>query len=470
MSTPALSSLTRTGGAASTTSTAVPVPPSRWKTRVLLPLVLLVSVAVILAYAARAALWPSVEVWVVPAVAAPNSTPAREASPGSAPTVVAQAPGWIEADPYFINVPALTPGVVKEVLVLEGERIEAGQVVARLIDDDARLEVRRSAAELDMRSAEVSRARAALEAAQARAREVRDEVQRKRELVEAGGLSEGQFVRLELRLDALERDAAAARAEVVAAEAAERMHRTTCDIAELALERTEIRSPAPGVVVSRLVEPGSRVAMPAPGGEDGSMAGAVVRLYDPAKLQVRADVPLADFAAIGVGTRAEITTETLPGKVFTGAVTRIVHEADIQRNTVQVKVAVESPDAALKPEMLTRVRFLGAAGAARPAVDAAPADERAVPVLVPREALVGLEGGRGRAWIVDHSSPGDGPLAVLRELEVEPGAGPGQGMASVLKGLRPGDRLIVAPPPDLTEGTRVRVLGERAPHAAQGGR
>ena len=56
------------------------------------------------------------------------------------------------------------------------------------------------------------------------------------------------------------------------------------------------------------------------------MSGAVVRLYDPARLQVRVDVPLVDAAKVGVGTAAQITTEALPNVVFRGSVTRVVHE------------------------------------------------------------------------------------------------------------------------------------------------
>ena len=54
-------------------------------------------------------------------------------------SAVTEAAGWLEADPFPIYVPALAPGIVKEVLVLEGEPVEAGQVVVRMIDDDARL-------------------------------------------------------------------------------------------------------------------------------------------------------------------------------------------------------------------------------------------------------------------------------------------------------------------------------------------
>ena len=50
-----------------------------------------------------------------------------------------QASGWIEPDPFPIRVTSLYSGVVKEVHVLEGQQIKKGEVIATLIDEDARL-------------------------------------------------------------------------------------------------------------------------------------------------------------------------------------------------------------------------------------------------------------------------------------------------------------------------------------------
>jgi len=261
--TPSLTALSR-GGA------AVPRPPIRWKTRVLLPFAILVAAAGLLGYAARSALWPSIDVWVVPVVAKPvvggAAAPAgghggpRSGAPGQGQILV-QAPGWVEPSPYAINVPALTEGVVKEVLVLEGQSVMEGQPVARLIDEDAKLVLLRAEAELVERRAEGTKAEAELAAAVSRVNEVKDEVDRKRGLVQAGGISEGQFARLELRLASMNKEIEAARAAVNAAGAAVNTHEVLCTEARLALERTEVRAPASGVVLSRLVEPGSRISM-----------------------------------------------------------------------------------------------------------------------------------------------------------------------------------------------------------------
>src|SRR5699024_6292989 len=86
--------------------------------------------------------------------------------------------------------------------------------------------------------------------------------------------------------------------------------RTARDEAALKLERMQIRSPADGVVMQRLVEVGSKLILEM----DDPRSAQAVRLYDPEKLQVRVDVPLADAAKVGIGMNAQITVGVLPDR------------------------------------------------------------------------------------------------------------------------------------------------------------
>ena len=74
------------------------------------------------------------------------------------------APGWLEPDPFAHYSAALTSGVVEEVTVLEGQRVKRDDIVARLIDDDAKLALSRAEADLGIAHAELARAKADLEA------------------------------------------------------------------------------------------------------------------------------------------------------------------------------------------------------------------------------------------------------------------------------------------------------------------
>src|SRR5829696_1920050 len=127
--------------------TRVPRPRPRWTSRVLLPAGLLAATAGLLAYGARDALRPATPVRVVPVVVRQATAPVDGSSPvpsGAPSAATVQAPGWVEPDPFAVSVSALTDGVAKEVLVLEGQRVKAGQVVLRMVDDDAKLALARA--------------------------------------------------------------------------------------------------------------------------------------------------------------------------------------------------------------------------------------------------------------------------------------------------------------------------------------
>ncbi len=444
-------------------------------TRVVLPALILVSAVAVVGYSSRDLLRPAVPVRV--AVVIPRDGAAGVPTPGGERNVaIVQAPGWVEPAPYAVTVPALAEGVVREVLVLEGERVEAGQVVARLIDDEARLAARTAEALVAEREAAVELARAAVATAEMHAHveraareELREEIERKRGLIEAGAVSPGELRRLEIRLSGLEARSAAAeravdeaRAALVLAQAALATARLERDSAILRLDRMEIRSPSSGVVLSRLVWPGVHVSTGSMREGDMGHAGGVLRLYDPASLQVRVDVPLADAAKVGLGCRAVVTSEALPDTPIAGMVTRVVHEANIQRNTVQFKVALEDPPAVLKPEMLVRVRLFGsgqvgegAAGAARP-IDAI--------LLVPARAIQPAAMGKGVVWVIDVISG----RTVVRRREVEVTSWTDPEHVAVTSGLRMTDRVIVDPPGTLTDGARVRVVPDAAPPPVRG--
>jgi len=493
-------------------SSAVPPPKRRWVTRVAVPVGLVGAAAFLLAYAARDVLLPARAVRVVPVVAKSGV-----ASVGAA---TVQAPGWVEADPYPVAVTALADGIVREVLALEGAAVEVGQVVARLVDDDARLGLERSEAEfaereaavgfaeaaataaqrswdhptdltrrvataranLAERKAELERWPAELAAAEARSVELHADHERIAKLFERKSASEIENVRskqqcaaqeavvqaIKVRRDALAAQIAAMEAEVVAADESLRLRiperrlldeskaelrraqaaavraRVARDEAKLRLERMEVKAPVAGIVMNRLVEPGGKLMM----SSDRPESSYVVRLYDPKRLQVRVDVPLADAANATIGQPAEIVVHVAPDRVYRGRVTRIVNEADIQKNTLQVKVAIDDPTADVKPEMLARVRLLALSATTQPG--------ETMVVFAPESALQRGADGATSAWVVSAA----GTHVERRALRT--GSARAEGWIEIADGLRVGDRLVANAPSDLSDGQRVRVSGEDA--------
>jgi HlyD family secretion protein len=64
----------------------------------------------------------------------------NDTKPSGKGSLLFQASGWVEPDPYTVFVPTLINGVVDEVHALEGQSIKKGDLVATLVDDEARLD------------------------------------------------------------------------------------------------------------------------------------------------------------------------------------------------------------------------------------------------------------------------------------------------------------------------------------------
>jgi len=135
-------------------------PPKRSALRIVVPAAILLAFFAVLA-STLGDLWRgAVEV----TIARPQLI--DDTSTVSSGTPLFQAAGWIEPDPFAIEVSALASGVVSEMLVQESDVIERDQVVARLIERDAQLALDDSRAMLAETVAEVARAEAELTAAQ----------------------------------------------------------------------------------------------------------------------------------------------------------------------------------------------------------------------------------------------------------------------------------------------------------------
>ncbi len=224
---------------------------------------------------------------------------------------------------------------------------------------------------------------------------------------------------------------AAAKARVKQAEAAR-------NAAKLRLARMEVRAPMAGRVLSLVARQGSRLTGLAPGSLHDT--STVLTMYDPARIQVRVDVRLEDVPRLLTGMKAKIETASLGGTVLDGEVTRVTAQADIQKNTLSVKVAVTSPPGPLRPDMLCQVTFLAPPPVGKPAADT-------VRLLIPRSLAA------DQVWVADQAS------GVARQRSVKLGR-PSGDLVEVLSGLSPTDKLIAAGRDGLRDGDRIAVTGE----------
>ena len=446
-------------------SRAEKATPSKRMPTWLMPLALLAGFGLLFLLLFRDRLIPARTVELERVVTLSVEPGASDDGPPSAASgeMLFQASGWIEPDPYMVKATALINGVIDEVPVLEGSLVSRGDLLATLIDDDAKFSLTRAERELAaLRSAReahcagIERTLEETRTRQAEAKsatslldEAKDQLARFEKL-RSGVVSERDKVEAEFAIKRLEAQVIAAQGRVKELEAelpkldfekesmAHGIAGGAVKVAEakLALERTRIISPVDGRVLKLFVMPGQKrmLAM------DDPDSSTIAWLYDPAKLQVRVDVPLADAAGLRVGQAAKIRCNLLPDRVFSGEVTRIVGEADLQRNTLQAKVEIHDPADELRPEMLCRVEFLdsGDGGSARAG---------AVAVWMPQAAA-----DEGSVWVYnpEGSRVEKRPVQLANEKR--------ESRIRVREGLRPGEWVVVSPM-NLSEGQRVKSNG-----------
>lgn len=409
-------------------------------------------------------------------------------TPGTPPSnkgsMLFQASGWVEPDPYVTYVPVLVNGVVDQVHVLEGQTVRAGDLLATLIDDDAQLALKEAKQRvssqtqkikahcmgLDIAEAEMQAAEKKIEASIALKADAEDNLIRLEKLP-AEAIPEQQVVQARLakvRHEALVAEAEAAIPQIRARIQqihSERLTMTSVlselelavDTAELALSRTRITSPMDGIVLKLHAAPGKKRML----NSDNQDSAVLVELYDPEHLQARVDVALAEASALKVGQIVELSSEILVDTPFFGRVTRIGGEADIQRNTLQAKIAIDRPDHRLRPEMLVRAKFYqglavdparttseGAAMSPSPRPGGGTSPRLAL--FVDQAALVS----ESQVWVVSAEE-----TAELRSITLADQLRGGH--RQVLQGLLSGERVILPPHDELKNGTRLKVLNQK---------
>ena len=247
-----------------------------------------------------------------------------------------------------------------------------------------------------------------------------------------------------------------AAAQVQAATARVEQARVALAEAKLRLDRMTVRAPIDGRVYQLVGYPGTTLAGgmgPVPNA-DGS---TVVTLYRPDMLQVRVDVRFEDIPKVTLGQGVRINNPAL-AEPLAGKVLFVSSEANIQKNTLEVKVEMDAPPQVFKPEMLVDATFL-APKAAEGTVNA----NEETRVYVPQQLIHHDEDG-AFVWVADHSDN------VARKTAITTGQVAAGGLIQVTDGLTPGSRVIARGQEQLADGKRIRIVDEAAGFVAAAGR
>jgi HlyD family secretion protein len=336
-------------------------------------------------------------------------------------------------DRFVVSAPVT--GRLQRVELEPGDAVGKGQVVARLVPTDAPLLDPRTRAEygaaVEASRAAVTQAQAERDRAAATLEQARNVLRRREQLVEAGAVARED-------LETARRDLATADSALRAAEAAVAQARYQLDLSRARLQAPsaaagraiELRAPVTGVVLKRVHE--SEAVVPA--GEP------IVEIGDPARIEVVSDLLSTDAVRVSPGQMVRIE-QWGGGHPLEARVRRVEPSGFMKVSALGVE----------EQRVNVIIDFADTGAAGRALGDGYRVEVRVVlwqasdVVTVPVGALFR----RGEGWAVFAV---EGERGVLRAIEL---GHRNNEAGEILKGLQPGESVVLHPPDTLTSGARI---------------
>ena len=342
---------------------------------------------------------------------------------GGSPETVLQATGYVTARRQA-TVSAQITGTLSEVLIEEGEHVEAGQVLARLEDTAQQ-------AALAQAQAQLAQARALVGQNEAQLAQAERDLVRQEDLIERKLVSE----------QALEN----ARTQVASLRAQLNSQRRTIDLAaaqlrsaQVQLDYTTVRAPFAGVIIAKAAQVGEIVSPLSAGG--GFTRTGVGTIVDMDSLEIEVDVNESYINRVSPGAPAEAVLDAYQDWTIPARVIAIIPTADRGKATVKVRVGLEQKDPRILPDMGARVSFMEE----RSATQASTAPPKGV--LLPATAVVQRDA-RSVVFVIE------GERAAARAVV------PGQSVGDLrlVEGIANATRVVREPPADMQDGARITI-------------
>lgn len=370
--------------------------------------------------------------------------------------VVISATGTLSATSTVV-VGSQVSGQITDVLVDFNDPVEQGQVLARI--DPATFQ-----AQIEQGAAQINSARASLTQAQATLRNAQLDYDRKASLAGQQLVARSDVDLARAALDQATAQATAARAQIVQQTASTQTSRIN-------MERTVIRSPVDGTILTRSIEPGQTVAASLQAPELFTIA------EDLRKMRIELAVDEADIGQVRVGQTVTFTADAFNDRRFNGTVEQVRLAATTTNNVVTypVVVAVDNADGTLLPGLTVNaeievsnrenvlkianaaLRYRPAdaaeiAAAARPEVGSAPRGGGLVDDLAAAAEAMQLSAPQQAAF--------DSALAAMRERQQapRPGGAPGGQRGNAGGGPPPGMTMGGGADPSVQAQIRQRMM------------
>jgi len=322
-------------------------------------------------------------------------------------------------------------GTLVELSADHGDRVRAGDVLARLDTADQEARVERARAGVESAEAALKQTEAAVARARTVLAQKKQANARKQALLARQTASVETAEAAQMEADVAAADVTVALGDVEVARAALAEARAEASQERVRLSQHVLIAPYDAVVVERMKELGSVLTAGEP----------LFTLVAPETVWALAYVDEARAGAIRVGQPAEIRLRSLPGRTFTGRVARIDIESD--RVSEERRVSVACDDCPETFHLGEQAEVLITTGVLKDAI------------LVPETAIETLNGATGTVWVVNGGS--------LHRRRVTFGARTLDSRLAVTDGLAPDARVVTALRPGLREGRWARVADQEAP-------
>ena len=327
------------------------------------------------------------------------------------------------------TVSSKVTGKVVEVLVEEGMKVEADQILARLDSSNVEKSLHLAQAQSESALKALEETRANLEQAERDFRRVTrlvaDKVASASDLDRAEALAKS----LRARLERQQADVAVAEREVA--------------LWKQQLDDTIIRAPFAGIVTTKDAQPGEMIS-PISAGSGFTRTG-ICTIVDMSSLEIEVDVNESYINRVQPAQPVEATLDSYPNWQIPAKVIAIIPTADRQKATVKVRVGFEKLDPRILPDMSVKVAFQEASSAAAAASAGAEQTGTRGNMTIPKSA-VHQRDGRDMVWVVR-----DG-RAEPRAVTI--GSTRGDDVA-IAAGLSGGEKVVIDRADGLAEGARV---------------
>jgi membrane fusion protein (multidrug efflux system) len=230
-----------------------------------------------------------------------------------------------------VDVVPRTGGRLISVNVKLGDRVNRGQLLAKIEDQEIREQVKQAEASHQVAEATIRQREADLKFA---------DVNLER--------SKSLFTRQLLprqSLDDAEARSVAATAQLDLARAQYSQTQARLDELRINLDNTSITSPLNGFVGRRNIDPGAWASNQAP----------VVSVVDISSVRLVANVVEKDLRLVNVGDPARVEVDAFPGETFSGRIARVAPVLDPATRTAEIEIEVPNADFRLKPGMYARM-------------------------------------------------------------------------------------------------------------------